>query len=170
MRILDVVFSTLALLVLLPIILVSVILIFLQDGRNPFFIQLRRGKDWCFKIIKLRTMSCEADVVDRKVTFIGRYLRILSIDELPQLINVLIGDMSLVGVRPDLCGIDKAYFKKRPGLTGLAQISGRSNINESDRARLNAIWEENASLKLYVKIVFKTVLYIISLKFFLDAN
>lgn len=170
MRIFDVIFSTLALFFLLPIIALAVILVFLQDARNPFFIQLRRGKGKCFKIIKLRTMSCEDNVVDRRITFIGRYLRILSIDELPQLLNVLIGDMSIVGVRPDLCGVDKSYFKQRPGLTGLAQIAGRSKINEIDRVRLNAFWEDNASLKLYCIVIFKTIVYIISLNFFLDAN
>lgn len=170
MRILDLVLSTFALLILLPIILVSLFLVLLQDGRNPFFIQLRRGKEGCFSIVKLRTMSCEADVASRRITFIGRFLRILSIDELPQLLNVLKGDMSLVGVRPDLCEVDKPFLKQRPGLTGLAQIAGRSNISEVDRDRLNSYWEENASLMLYFRVIFRTVIYIISLNFFFDAN
>ena len=170
MRILDLIFSFFALLILLPLILAAMSLVFLEDGKNPFFIQSRRGKGKCFNIIKLRTMSCDADVVNRSVTFSGRYLRILSIDELPQLVNVLKGDMSIVGVRPDLCGVDKSFLKRRPGLTGLAQIAGRSNINESDRVRLNSFWEERASILLYFIVILKTMLYIFSLKFFMDAN
>lgn len=170
MRFLDIFFSTLLLLILSPVILLAILLVYLQDFKNPFFLQLRIGRSKCFNIIKIRTMSTEIEIVNRKVTKIGRCLRVLSIDELPQLFNVLKGEMSLVGVRPELCELNNVYYKRRPGITGLAQVSGRSNIEEHKLVELNQIWEEKASVGLYCIVLLKTVLYIITLDFFFDAN
>jgi len=170
MRFLDIVISITALIFLFPFFMLITVIIFINDFKSPFFLQLRKGRGGCFKIIKFRTMSTEREVINRKVTFIGKYLRILSLDELPQLINVLIGEMSIVGVRPDLCINKNDYYKQRPGITGMAQINGRSNITVSDRDYFNQLWEENASIKLYISTFLKTIKYIFSLNFFKDAN
>jgi O-antigen biosynthesis protein WbqP len=170
MRLLDIIISITALIFLFPIFLLVAVIIFMNDFKSPFFLQLRKGKGGCFKIIKFRTMSTDPEVTLRNVTSVGKYLRILSLDELPQLINVLMGEMSIVGVRPDLCVDKDDYFMQRPGITGIAQINGRSNITELDRNHFNELWEENASIKLYISTIFKTVIYIFSLNFFKDAN
>jgi lipopolysaccharide/colanic/teichoic acid biosynthesis glycosyltransferase len=170
MRILDIIISITALILLSPIFLLVTFIILASDFKSPFFLQLRRGKKGCFKIIKFRTMSTDLEVSLRKITPLGKYLRILSVDELPQLVNVLKGDMSIVGVRPGICELNKECYKRRPGITGLAQVSGRSNIEERKLIELNQIWEEKASVGLYCIVLLKTCLYIITLDFFRDAN
>lgn len=170
MRFLDVIISILALIFLFPMLCLISTLIFASDLKSPIFLQSRKGKVGCFKIVKFRTMSTERDLNLRTTTLVGKYLRILSIDELPQLINVLKGDMSIVGVRPEICKNKLDNYNHRPGITGLAQINGRSNINEYDRNYYNEYWEKNASLRLYISTIYKTFIYIFSLKFFKNAN
>lgn len=168
MRVLDIIISTLAIAILGPLIIFALFITFISDFKNPLFRQLRNGKNGCFKILKIRTMTTEKEADKRRITRIGKILRILSIDELPQLINVLQGHMSIVGVRPHYC--EGSNYKYRPGIIGLAQINGRSKISESERNRLNLYWDKNASVKLYLLVVVKTFAYILSVRFFKDAN
>ena len=146
-RVLDAVLSFLALTVLFPFLLIfSVIGAFAMQG-NPFFTQLRPGKkrkdgtEKIFRLIKFRTMNNKKDAVgnllpdEQRLNGYGRWLRSTSIDELPELINILVGDLSIVGPRPQLVR-DMVFMSAeqrrrhdvRPGLTGLAQVSGRNNI------------------------------------------
>lgn len=146
-RVLDIVLSFLSLTVLFPFLLIfSVIGVFAMHG-NPFFTQLRPGKKRkdgtkkIFRLIKFRTMNNKKDAVgnllpdEQRLNCYGRWLRSTSIDELPELINILVGDLSIVGPRPQLVR-DMVFMSAeqrrrhdvRPGLTGLAQVSGRNNI------------------------------------------
>lgn len=141
-RILDFVLSLAALIVLSPLLLVLTVLGAIKMKGNPFFTQLRPGKDEkIFKLIKFRSMTCETDengnpLPDEvRLTGYGKILRSTSLDELPELINILKGDMSIVGPRPQLVR-DMVFMTPeqrrrhsvRPGLTGLAQVNGRNNI------------------------------------------
>ena len=141
-RVLDFVLSLCALIVLSPVLLVLTVLGAVKMKGNPFFTQLRPGKDEkIFKLIKFRTMTCETDengnlLPDEvRLTRYGKLLRSTSLDELPELLNILVGHMSIVGPRPQLVR-DMVFMTPeqrrrhsvRPGLTGLAQCSGRNNI------------------------------------------
>lgn len=141
-RILDFILSLAALIVLSPLLLVLTVLGAVKMKGNPFFTQLRPGKDEkIFKLIKFRSMTCETDengnpLPDEvRLTRYGKILRSTSLDELPELINILKGDMSIVGPRPQLVR-DMVFMTPeqrrrhsvRPGLTGLAQVNGRNNI------------------------------------------
>lgn len=146
------------------------------DSRGPvFFTQKRVGRDKCyFKIYKFRTMRVDAPAETpthmltesrRYITRVGRYLRISSLDELPQLINILKGDMSFVGPRPALWNQydliearDRSgAHRVRPGLTGLAQIRGRDEIEIEDKAALDGVYSRNISLDYDLRIAFKTL-------------
>lgn len=141
-RPLDFVLSLAALLALSPVMLILTILGAIKIKGNPFFTQLRPGKDEkIFKLIKFRSMTCEKDADgnllpdEQRLTRYGKLLRSTSLDELPELINILKGDMSIVGPRPQLVR-DMVFMTPqqrrrhtvRPGLTGLAQVNGRNNI------------------------------------------
>lgn len=146
-RLIDLVLSLLALSVLSPILLLLCIIGAIAMGGNPFFVQPRPGKkdksgtERIFKLIKFRTMSNKTDQNGKllpdevRLNGYGRFLRSTSLDELPELLNILIGDMSIVGPRPQLVR-DMTFMTSqqrrrhdvRPGLTGLAQVSGRNNI------------------------------------------
>lgn len=163
------------LLILSPIFtLVTIGLMFANKG-NPFFFQKRPGKnEKIFRIIKFKSMNDNKDENGNllsdaeRLTKMGAFVRKTSLDEIPQLINVLKGDMSLVGPRP-LLPRYLPYYKERerlrhfvkPGITGLAQVSGRNTLNWDERLELDAQYVESISMKLDFTILFKTVVGVI---------
>ena len=174
-RTIDIVCSGLGLIVLSPILLITAVLIRIKLGSPIFFIQDRLGKDGkVFKMIKFRTML---DAVDKwgeplpdeeRMTSFGQLLRSTSIDELPELINVFKGDMSLVGPRPLLVEYKELYspeqFRRhevRPGITGWAQVNGRNNISWCKKFELDVWYIDNKSLLMDRKILIMTVLKVI---------
>ena len=170
-RILDFVLSLIVLVVFSPVLLVLTILGAVKMKGNPFFTQLRPGKDGkIFKLIKFRSMTCEKDkdgnlLPDEvRLTRYGEILRSTSLDELPELFNILKGDMSIVGPRPLLVQYLPLYNEEqrhrhdvRPGLTGWAQINGRNSITWEDKFRYDVWYVRNVSFLLDVKILFLTV-------------
>lgn len=154
-----------------PIIISFAILIAISNKGNPVFIQKRPGKNKrIFSIIKFKTMNDAKDEDgnllpdDKRLTGIGKFVRKSSIDELPQLLNVLKGDMSLVGPRPLLIEYLPLYSPEqnrrhevRPGVTGWAQVNGRNALSWEDKFKLDVWYVDNQSLWLDVKIVFMTV-------------
>ena len=176
-RVLDAVLSFLALTVLFPFLLIfSVIGVFAMHG-NPFFTQLRPGKkrkdgtEKIFRLIKFRTMNNKKDADgnllpdEQRLNGYGRWLRSTSIDELPELINILVGDLSIVGPRPQLVR-DMVFMSAeqrrrhdvRPGLTGLAQISGRNNITWEQKFEYDLLYIDNGITFLGdLKIILMTV-------------
>lgn len=170
-RFYDVVISGCALVVLFPVFFVLIILGAVKMKGNPFFTQLRPGKDEkVFKLIKFRTMTCETDENgkllpdDVRLTRYGNFLRATSLDELPELLNIFIGDMSIIGPRPLMerylpyyNSFEKKRHLVRPGLTGYAQSHGRNALVWEDRFALDVYYVENISAFLDIKILFKTV-------------
>ena len=170
-RILDVFLSLCAIIVLSPLMLVLTVLGAIMMKGNPFFGQLRPGKDErIFKLIKFRTMTCEKDkngvlLPDEvRLTRYGKFLRSTSLDELPELFNILIGNISIVGPRPLLVQYLPLYNQRqkhrhdvRPGLTGLAQVKGRNGISFEERFELDLEYIKNISFKTDMEIIFKTV-------------
>lgn len=171
-RLLDIVLSGAALIVLSPVMLVTAILVRVKLGGPVIFCQERPGKDEkIFKLYKFRTMR---DTVDPKtgeplpdserMTSFGRKLRALSLDELPELWNILKGNMSIVGPRPLLVKYLPLYNEEqkhrhdvRPGLTGWAQVHGRNLVSWEDRFKYDVQYTENISFWLDVKIILQTV-------------
>lgn len=170
-RLLDFLLSLSALLVLSPVLLVLMVLGAIKMKGNPFFTQLRPGKnEKIFRLIKFRTMTCEKDADGNllpdevRLTKYGRFLRSTSLDELPELINILVGQMSIVGPRPLLVRYLPRYNAEqrrrhdvRPGLTGWAQINGRNAISWEEKFRLDVEYVDNLSFLMDIKIVFGTV-------------
>ncbi|MFL1536040.1 sugar transferase [Paraclostridium bifermentans] len=154
-----------------PILIITAILIRIKLGSPIFFTQDRVGKDGkVFKIVKFRTMleaydkSGEPLSDKERVTSFGNFLRSTSLDELPELINVLKGDMSLVGPRPLLVEYIDLYSKEqfrrhevRPGMTGWAQVNGRNNLNWDDKFKMDVEYIDNVNLLLDIKILFLTI-------------
>ena len=172
---LDKAFVILIMPLILPIILIISILIFFFDGMPIFFVQERPGKDSrLFKLIKFRTMKDENNSSSssvQRVTKLGQTLRKLSIDELPSLINVLLGDMSLIGPRPllkEYLGLYDGNQKKRhnllPGLTGLAQVEGRNSISWDEKFHYDLKYVEGVNFFLDIKIFLKSFLIIFNQK------
>ena len=171
-RILDLSLTICVLLIIWPILLIIIIFLhFANKGAGVFFTQNRPGKDAkIFKAIKFKTMTDERDAEGKllpdaqRLTKVGRIVRSLSIDELPQLINVLKGDMALVGPRPLLPKYLPLYSKEqyrrhevRPGITGWAQVNGRNNISWTKKFELDVWYVDHCSLWLDVKIILLTV-------------
>jgi len=171
-RILDFIISLLALICLSPILLVVTIrLHFANKGAGAFFLQERPGKDAkFFKIIKFKTMTDERDTDGnllpdaQRLTKVGKFVRSTSIDELPQLINVLKGDMALIGPRPLLVQYLPLYSKEqarrhevRPGITGWAQCHGRNAISWTEKFKLDVWYVDHVSLKTDINIIFTTI-------------
>ena len=169
-RFYDIVLSGLAIIVLSPVLLVLIILGAIKMKGNPFFTQLRPGKnEKIFKLIKFRTMTSETDENgnllpdEKRLTKYGRVLRSTSLDELPELFNIFIGDMSIVGPRPQLIR-DMVFMSSdvrkrhtvRPGLTGLAQVSGRNNITWEEKFEYDLKYINKISLFEDIKIILLT--------------
>ena len=170
-RPLDFFCALLAILCLSPLlILLTVVGAFKMRG-NPFFTQPRPGKDEkIFKLIKFRTMTNEKDANgnllsdDKRLNAYGKFLRSTSLDELPELFNILKGDMAVIGPRPLLVEYLPYYTEKerhrhdvRPGSSGWAQINGRNSVNWDRRFELDVEYVENISLLMDVKIILKTL-------------
>ena len=174
-RAIDIVCSGIGLIVLSPILIIAAILIRKNLGSPIFFTQDRIGKDGkVFKMIKFRTMLDTTDKYgnqlpdEERLTSFGKLLRSTSIDELPELVNVFLGDMSLVGPRPLLVEYKDLYSTEqwrrhevRPGITGWAQVNGRNSISWSERFKLDVEYIDNYNLILDIKILFMTVLKVI---------
>ena len=174
-RAIDIVCSGFGLIVLSPILVIAAILIRKNLGSPIFFTQDRIGKDGkVFKMIKFRTMLDATDKYgnqlpdEERLTSFGKLLRSTSIDELPELVNVFLGDMSLVGPRPLLVEYKDLYSTEqwrrhevRPGITGWAQVNGRNSISWSERFKLDVEYIDNYNLILDIKILFMTVLKVI---------
>lgn len=169
-RLLDIVISATALILLSPFMLIIYLLVRINLGSPAFFLQERVGKDnKIFKMIKFRTMKNSTDKDgnllsdNERLTKFGRFLRSFSIDELPELINILKGDMSLVGPRALLVQYLEHYNSEQirrhevlPGLTGWAQINGRNSITWCEKFKLDVWYVDNWSLWLDIKIFFLT--------------
>ena len=170
-RVFDIVLSFIALVCLLPILLlVTVWLHFANKGTGTFFFQDRPGKNGrIFRVVKFKTMTDECDASGKllpdaqRLTRLGRFVRSTSIDELPQLWNVLCGDMSLIGPRPLLPQYLPLYNKEqsrrhevRPGITGWAQFHGRNAISWTEKFKLDVWYVDNISLWTDLKIIFLT--------------
>ena len=164
------------LIVFIPVILIIAILVRLDSPGNPFFTQVRVGKNGKpFIIFKIRTLyiqhfailPLEAEPEDYRITKIGKFLRLSKLDELPQLVNVLLGNMSIVGPRPDIPQQVAMYTAEqrqrllvKPGLTGITQISGNTLLSWSNRISLDIWYIKNWSFMLDIKIISLTFLAI----------
>lgn len=174
-RILDIFLSVVALLVLSPLIFVIAILVRIKLGKPVLFKQKRPGKDEkIFTIYKFRTMTEEKDKNGKllpdsaRLTEFGKFLRNSSLDELPELINIIKGDMSIVGPRPQLIkdmifmtDEQRKRHSVRPGLTGLAQVNGRNNISWEEKINFDIKYIENITLINDLKIILKTFIKVI---------
>lgn len=177
-RIIDCAFSLIVLTALLPLLIFLTVLIAILMRGNPFFLQNRPGKQChIFSVIKFKTMNDARDekrelLPDaQRLTKVGAFLRKTSLDEVPQLINVLKGDMSLIGPRPLLIQYLPYYSKRenkrhlvRPGITGLAQISGRSKLGWDERLELDVQYVESISALNDFKIFLKTIKNVLARK------
>ncbi|MFD1360708.1 sugar transferase [Lentibacillus salinarum] len=191
-RTLDISVSFILLVLLAPLFLIICLVLYIKDGKPVFFKQTRIGKhNDPFIIVKFRTMTASANDVSSgtfsagwvrgvpnhfifksnmstSVTRIGRHLRKYSLDELPQLINVLKGEMSLVGPRPEIPAITQYYNENqekrllmKPGITGYAQINGRANMNHGRKIAYDLYYIENCSFFLDLKIIARTIIQVI---------
>lgn len=170
-RVFDIAISLTLLLLLSPIILILTLLLYIANQGKPFFFQARPGyKEREFKVVKFKSMNDKRDAEGnllpdiQRMTKVGSFIRKTSLDELPQLFNVLKGDMSLVGPRPLLFKYLPLYSPDqrrrhdvRPGITGLAQVSGRNAISWTQKFAHDIDYVNRLSLLLDLQILFKTV-------------
>ena len=178
-RVLDLVISGIALLLIgWLLILIAVFLHFANKGAGAFFLQERPGKDEkIFKVIKFKTMTDEQDPEGKllpdaqRLTKVGKFVRSTSIDELPQLINVFKGDMSLIGPRPLRVYYLPLYSKEqhrrhevRPGISGWAQVNGRNNISWTEKFKLDVWYVDHCTLWTDIRIIFITIKNVIMRK------
>ena len=183
-RFYDIVLSLLAIIVLSPLLLILTIVGAIAMKGNPFFTQKRPGKnEKIFKLIKFRSMTNEKDKNgnllpdEQRLKNYGKFLRSTSLDELPELFNIFIGDMSIIGPRPLLVQYLPFYTSKererhniRPGLTGNAQVNGRNNATWERKFQLDIEYVNNYSLFFDVRLLFETVLAVIKHKDVADAS
>lgn len=175
-RFMDIVISGIGIIILSPLFLILAVLIKIKLGSPVIFTQDRPGyHEKIFQLKKFRSMTNECDEHGNllpdsvRLTKFGRILRATSLDELPELFNIFCGDMSLIGPRPLLVSYLPYYTDRekkrhcvRPGLTGLAQVSGRNYVKWDERLEMDVIYVENLSLKLDAKIFFKTIANVFS--------
>ncbi len=174
-RILDIISSLLAIIILSPLLAVTAVLVKTELGSPVLFKQERPGKDEkIFTLMKFRTMTDERDengelLPDEvRLTKFGKFLRSTSIDELPELFNILKGDMSVIGPRPLLVEYIPRYnehqhrrHEVRPGLSGWAQVNGRNTVSWEDKFDMDVHYVDNYSFAMDVKILFMTVLNVL---------
>ena len=174
-RFYDVVLSGIAIIVLSPVLLILTILGAIKMKGNPFFTQERPGKnEKIFKLIKFRSMTCEKDANgellpdEKRLTKYGKILRSTSMDELPELFNIFIGDMSIIGPRPLLVRYLPRYNQEqhrrhlvRPGLTGYAQVHGRNTVGWDNKFKMDVWYVDNLCLKVDFNVFWATVLFVV---------
>ena len=175
-RLLDFLISATVLLIIWPILLlIAIFLHFANRGAGAFFTQARPGKnEKIFKVIKFKTMTDERDANGnllpdaQRLTKVGKFIRSTSLDELPQLINVLKGNMALIGPRPLLPEYLPLYSKEqarrhevRPGITGWAQVHGRNAISWQEKFKLDVWYVDHCSLVVDLKIIWLTVMKVV---------
>ena len=174
-RIIDFILSLIALIVLSPVLVVLMILGAVFMRGNPFFTQPRPGKnEKIFKLIKFRTMDNRKDADGNllpdevRLNGYGKFLRSTSLDELPELANIVKGDMSIIGPRPLLVRYLDYYTEEerkrhnvRPGLSGYAQVHGRNNVDWSERMKMDIYYAEHISFGMDVKILIDTILIVL---------
>lgn len=178
-RLLDIILSFMALVCLSPILLIFIICLhFANKGAGVFFTQDRPGKDEkIFKLIKFKSMTDEKDEngnllpEEQRLTKAGAIIRKFSIDELPQLINVLKGDMAFIGPRPLLIKYLPLYSEEqhrrhevRPGMSGWAQVHGRNNITWTEKFKLDVWYVDHCSLRVDIKVMFLTIKNVLTSK------
>ena len=188
-RILDFIFSLLAIIILSPVILVISLLVYFSSGSPVIFKQQRVGyKNKVFTIYKFRTMKrgmrqtktedLTEEEIKNDITVIGKILRKLSLDELPQLVNILKGDMSFVGPRPLIIEEKEIrelreknnVYSVRPGITGLAQVNGRDFITDEQKVQFDKEYVEKQSIIMDIKILFKTFWVVLASKDIADGK
>jgi undecaprenyl phosphate N,N'-diacetylbacillosamine 1-phosphate transferase len=175
----DKFFSLILLIILTPFFLTVSLFLLVTQGLPIFFIQKRIGLNGIhFNIIKFRTMKINSEILgtstkkdDNRITKFGKLLRLTSIDELPQIINIIKGDMSFVGNRcgvledyTDLNLLTNSHFKLKPGITGLAQVKGRSSLDLKSKRNYEKFYINNVSFFLDLKILLLTPLVLFSFK------
>ena len=175
-RLIDILVSLILLVLLSPIILVITFVLFFMNKGEPFFYQDRPGfMERKIRIIKFKSMNNNKNTDgillpdNERITVMGKFIRSTSLDELPQLINVLKGDMSLIGPRPLLFKYLPLYSENqkrrhsvKPGVTGLAQVNGRNAISWTKKFEYDIYYVDNLSFKLDLQILIKTILKIVS--------
>lgn len=167
----DFFIALIALIVLMPVLIVVTVLLFVSNQGKPFFFQLRPGLNGeIFKIVKFKTMNdkkdCEGNLLSdgQRLTSIGKFVRKTSLDEIPQLLNVIKGDMSIIGPRPLLPEylplydeVQKRRHEVMPGITGWAQINGRNAISWKQKFEYDVWYVDNLNFALDIKIIFLTI-------------
>ena len=170
-RIFDLVLSLIGFILLFPVFILIVLILLYSNKGKPFFFQSRPGKnEKIFRIIKFKTMNDQKDEKGNllpdfeRMTKIGNFVRKTSLDEIPQLLNVIIGDMSLIGPRPLIISYLPLYNKEqakrhdvRPGITGWAQVNGRNTITWKEKFAYDLYYVNNLSFLLDMKILFLTI-------------
>jgi O-antigen biosynthesis protein WbqP len=186
-RFFDFILSLLAIIILSPLLLILSLTVLIDDGAPVIFKQDRVGKDnKLFKVYKFRTMkkntanvpTAELKDAGNYITKSGRMLRKTSLDELPQLFNILKGDMSFVGPRPLIpeetkiraLRLENGIYSVRPGMTGLAQINGRDTLDDESKTRYDKKYIEEQSLLLDIKIIIQTVFVVLLGKDIVEGN
>jgi lipopolysaccharide/colanic/teichoic acid biosynthesis glycosyltransferase len=174
-RFLDLIISLVAFSLLLPLFIIVTVLLYIANQGKPFFVQPRPGRNGrIFRLVKFKTMNDRKDAAGNllsdaeRLTAVGKFIRKTSLDEMPQLINVIKGEMSLIGPRPLLVeylplynDTQKRRHEVRPGITGWAQVNGRNAIGWKEKFELDVWYVDNMSLLLDCKIIIFTMMKVV---------